>query len=595
MNKLIISVLLLAVACDALEITLPEEINVELGTDATITCGYATQEDEVTLKWYKKATGGNRQRLMHVENGVMHLDSGYNGRPLTSDDKGSLILEDVTADDDKEFKIIFCAVEAGVGGQQTETEKAATFTVVVYPATNPVVSLDREVFEMGDNVMIGECKSGEGHPKPTITFLKNGIDAVPKDLDPLAAFTNDDIATVGSDGFSLVMKTSLVAPALTAADDNAVFTCVAEVNGKTTQTDFPPIRVNYPTDTVTVTASANPVKEGDTVTLNCEANGYPDASITSFEEGQASTIDITVSRADNGRSVSCYAANSGNLEPVASAPYVLEVHYVDTPVVSGDISVGLDEPIAPTCTAAGTAPDIVTAWFKDGAPIDFPIAADFGSAGTYTCTASADGLPETSAEITVAVSGLKDVNGGGDVTLEEKAATLSCSAEAVPTATFSWTITDQQDVITDIVDWIHLFSVSDKDGVTDVQDGNTVTSTLSLNEIDSKLSLATITCAASSGGATKSAAFTMPEIATGGSAGIIIGILIGLLVLAIVLYVLYSRGIICKGDDKEGVEDGNKDIEVGAGDAAVAAEEETQAEVATEEEKAPLTNGDGAQ
>ena len=39
-------------------------------------------------------------------------------------------IEDVTADDDEEFKNIFCVVEAGALGAQTESEKSTTFTVV---------------------------------------------------------------------------------------------------------------------------------------------------------------------------------------------------------------------------------------------------------------------------------------------------------------------------------------------------------------------------------------------------------------------------------------------------------------------------------
>lgn len=579
---LLSTLLLLAVSCAALEITLPEEINVEIGTTATITCSYATTEEVVTLKWYKKAAGGVRQRVMVISNGEMNLDGGYNGRPLISDADGSLILEDVTADDEKEFKNIFCVVEAGVGGDQTETEKATTFTVIVYPATNPVVELNREVFDIAENVMIGTCKSGEGHPKPTISFLKNGINAFPKDNDPFAEFTNDDIATVGSDGFSLVMKTSLVAPALSAEDDNAVFTCVAEVNGKTTRTDFPPIRVRYPTDTVTVTASSNPTNDGGTVTLTCEANGYPAASITSFGEGDAASIDITVTKEDDGRAITCYAANSGNIDPIESAAYTLNVNYLDAPTTTGDIDANLGDLLEPGCASVGTASDASAAWFKDGAPIVFPLAAQFDSAGTYTCISSAEGLPDTSAEITVAVTGLILETVGGDAVIDEKSATLSCTAQAIPAAKFSWTVTDSAGMVTELID-----------GVTDTKDGISVTSTVSLNDITSDLSKANITCTAE-GTETKSAVFTMPEIATGGSAGIVIGILIGLLILAIVLYVLYSRGIICKDSDKEGVEDGNKDIEVGGGEPAAAAEE-AQAEVATEEEKAPLTNGDGAQ
>lgn len=51
------------------------------------------------------------------------------------------------------------------------------------------------------------------------------------------------------------------------------------------------------------------------------------------------------------------------------------------------------------------------------------------------------------------------------------------------------------------------------------------------------------------------------------------------------LHLIFSTG---KDNEKEGVEDGNKDIEVGGGEPAAPAEQ------ATEEEKAPLTNGDGA-
>jgi uncharacterized membrane protein len=492
-----------------------------------------------------------------------------------------LIIENVTPEDDKEFKTIFCAVEAGVGGAQTETEKATTFTVVVYPDSSPVVALDREVFSMGENILVGTCKSGEGHPKPTISFLKNGVGQT-RELDPFADFTSDDIAVVGSDGFSLSMKTSLVAPELTAEDDGAVFTCVADVNGVTTQTDFPPIRVNYPTNTVTVTASQNPVNDGSTVTLSCAANGFPDASITQFGEGDSATLEITVSKADNGRAVTCFAANSGNTDPVASAAYVINVNYVDTPVTSGDVTVGLGDPIAPTCTVDATAPGAATAWSKDGVAVELPIAATFASAGTYTCTASAAGLPSTSADAAVVVEGMELQSTGEDVVVgEDGAATLSCTAAAVPVASISWQLTDKEGVITDIVD-----------GVTDTTDGISVTSTLALSKVDSKLSQATIACTASNGAVSQTASYTMPEIKTGGTTGIIIGILIGLLVLAIVLYILYSRGIICKEEEKEGVEDGKEDIEIGQAEEGAAAGEADA--VQTEEEKEPLTNGDGA-
>lgn len=587
MFKLFLSTFLVFTVCNALEITLPAETFAELGSTATIQCEYATTEAVIAMKWYKQSKAGDRQRLMVItglgtDDVATNADGGYTGRPVSSDGQGSLIIADVTAEDNDEFANIFCVVEAGdESGAPTETEKSTAFTVVVYPTTDPEVSLDKTEFNMGESIKLGSCTSGEGHPKPSVSFLKNGIDAVPKDTDIFAEFTNDDIASKGSDGFSLKMKTSLVVPELTKEDDGAVFSCVVEVNGRETRTDFPAIRVNYPTDTVTVSASANPVKDGEKITLSCAANGYPAPAITDFGDGSAAELEFTASPDLAGSAVTCYAANTGNIDPVASAPFVIDVHYVGTPSASGEAVAALGSEIAPACTVDATAPGAATAWSKDGEAVVFPMTATFASTGTYTCTASADGLPSTTAEYSVEVQGLAMATVGGDVVVTDKAATLTCSAQAVPTATFSWSMTDKEGTVQTLTD-----------GIEDSADGNTLTSTLTLSEVNSELSEATLICTATNAVGTGSAVFQMPEIATGGATGIIIGILIGLLVLAIVLYILYSRGIICKDDEKEGVEDAKDDIE--AAPEKEGAPEGEQAEQTEEGDKLLSENGDGA-
>lgn len=585
MFKFLLSTLLAFTVCNALEITLPEATFAELGSTATIQCEYAATEAVIAMKWYKQAKAGERQRVLVItglgtDDVTANPDGGYTGRAVTSDGEGSLIIANVTAEDNDDFANIFCVVEAGEAGEApTETEKSTAFTVVVYPSTNPEVTLDKPVYEMGEQIAVGSCTSGEGHPKPKVSFLKNGLDALPKNNDPLADFTNDNIATKGDDGFTLKMKTSLVVPELTAEDDGAIFTCVVDVNGVETRTDFPAIRVNYPTDTVTVTASANPVKDGEKITLSCAANGYPAPTISSFGDGSSSDIELTASADLDGHAVTCFATNPGNIDPVASAPYVISVHYLSAPNAGGAAVVGLGEEIAPTCTAVGTAPGAAAAWSKDGVAVAFPITATFDASGTYTCTTSAEGLPSTSADYAVSVEGLSMTTAGGEVAVTEKAASLSCSAAAVPAATIAWTVTDKEgDMKAQI------------DGVSDVTEGNTVTSTLSLTEVNHELSQATFTCTATNAVGSANAVYTMPEIAQGGATGIIIGILIGLLVLAIVLYILYSRGIICKDDEKEGVEDAKDDIEA-APEKEAAAEETEQTE---EGDKLLSENGDGA-
>ena len=87
--------------CNALEVTLEAETLAELGSTATIACSYSTMDgvapEGVVMKWYKQATGGDRQRVMIISGlgtgeVVANLDGAYSGRPLSNDDQGSLVV-----------------------------------------------------------------------------------------------------------------------------------------------------------------------------------------------------------------------------------------------------------------------------------------------------------------------------------------------------------------------------------------------------------------------------------------------------------------------------------------------------------------------
>uniref|UniRef100_A0A8B9H3J1 Hemicentin 1 n=1 Tax=Astyanax mexicanus TaxID=7994 RepID=A0A8B9H3J1_ASTMX len=216
------------------------------------------------------------------------------------------------------------------------------------------------------------------------------------------------------------------------------------------------------------------VKEGQNITLTCEATGNPVPEITWLKDGQLVTgeprlqvmshgrflhiNDVQV--ADTGR-YSCLASNSAGDRSIH-----FNLNVLVSPTIAGsgpegsseEVTVTLNSPTSLVCEAQSYPPAIIT-WLKDGIPFESSrnvrvlpgrtlqiLNAQEEDAGRYTCVATNEaGETLKNYEVKVYIPPVisKDVAGEGFFPREIKikvnnTLTLECEAQAIPTPTLQW-------------------------------------------------------------------------------------------------------------------------------------------------------------
>ncbi|XP_078483577.1 CD166 antigen isoform X4 [Ciona intestinalis] len=586
--------LFLIAKCSAQITFMLQNVTAEVGSDAVIPCIYETVGLEgmtPTIRWYAQQESSRPRLYVFVqgEEGSTFKGKGIT-RNLTIGMDGSLIIPQVTLADNDEFSKLVCEVDFASGGQ---AEGPLTFGVYSFPTTEPVTSSDLIEFESSvEKVIVGSCESGSGYPEPVITFYK-GDEKVNEGgaNDFLNVFNSGIIKTSKTDGTTSVKKTLSIP--LSKADDNVQFYCVVTTTmgseSKMQNATMPLFRVKYPTDKVTVMSDSNMVEIGDTIMLTCEGNGYPEPSITSFNEGTSSTISVTVTKEDNNRVIECTATNPTSV-PVTGS-YTINVNYLDTPMITGREIVKLGAAFELSCASSGNPQVSSIMWKKNGQdysesnPINVASAA-FSDQGLYQCVAT-NGDKTATQEIEVTVNGLSVDN--KEEIFESidsgNTAEMICVAEANPAPSFVWARVGSEEEVTEAIL---------------TQTGMTYTSTLTVGPLDKTFSNVKYTCTVSADGETVEKSFTLPEIldkSGSPTAGIIIGILVALLVVAIIIAVLYNKGIICNKGEKGDENAEDIAVEINKDDAAnddVEAARKPE-DAAEPEEDTRLVNGNGDQ
>nr|XP_009858240.1 CD166 antigen isoform X2 [Ciona intestinalis] len=607
--------------CSAQITFMLQNVTAEVGSDAVIPCIYETVGLEgmiPTIRWYAQQESSRPRLYVFVQGdeGSTFKGKGIT-RNLTIGMDGSLIIPQVTLADNDEFSKLVCEVDFASGGQ---AEGPLTFGVYSFPTTEPVTTSDLTEFESSEEkVIVGSCESGSGYPEPVITFYKGDEKVNEGEAnDFLNVFNSGIIKTSETDGTTSVKKTLSIP--LSKADDNMQFYCVVTTTmgseSKMQNATMPLFRVKYPTDEVTVTSDSNMIEIGDTIMLTCEGNGYPEPSITSFNEGTSSTISVTVTKEDNNRVIECTATNPTSV-PVTGS-YTINVNYLDTPMITGSEIVKLGAAFELSCASSGNPQVSSIMWKKNGQdysqsnPINVASAA-FSDQGLYQCVAT-NGDKTATQEIEVTVNGLSVNN-------EEKifesidsgnTAEMVCVAEANPAPSFVWArVGSEEEGMHDIGLNLQIqnpFILIVTEAIL-TQNGMTYTSTLTVGPLDKTFSNVKYTCTVSADGETVEKSFVLPEIETdkpekeildkSGSptAGIIIGILVALLVVAIIIAVLYNKGIICNKGEKGDENAEDIAVEINKDDAAnddVEAARKPE-DAAEPEEDTRLVNGNGDQ
>ncbi|XP_063034431.1 cell surface glycoprotein MUC18 isoform X1 [Melospiza melodia melodia] len=282
--------LLCCAAASKLEISMPPEVEVELGGTARIECNFYIPENAsyTYIDWFYVDRSNRQVRLYHITaNGILEDDTDYRKRLSLGEDK-ALSLSEVTLQDPKVF---MCQVGAGSYGMGENSTELSVYKLPTTPEIKPYAG--GISVHSSDIPEIARCVSKNSLPAPNITWHKNG--------EQLHAGENKVSMplTVTRESSGLYTVSSALLAPVTREDRHSRYHCSVHyvLRGQPRALDSPPVQVNvfYPSENLNlkVMPSSTLVKEGDNVTLVCEADGNPPPVFSFFKKNLDVWQDVT--------------------------------------------------------------------------------------------------------------------------------------------------------------------------------------------------------------------------------------------------------------------------------------------------------------
>ncbi|KAK3531541.1 hypothetical protein QTP70_024926 [Hemibagrus guttatus] len=359
-------------------------------------------EDIVIAKWKYTKDGSNVDLLTksQTQNASFSQIAEYQGRLVLTKDL-NLQISQAKMTDQRTFT---CMVVAG----SDILEFPVDVTIEKAPSP-PVITNQAKVIELNKLTMLAECASKDANPAADVAWLK---DDVPLVADGKVIIITPNVQKDKDTGLSTT--SSKLEYAASKADMNSKFICAVKHKSLSSALVSAPMTfvVHYPSETVDLrVVSALPIKEGDSVTLKCAADGNPPPTSYNFYiKGKKMTTENSdnytfpnVTRADSGE----YKCSLVDDEAKAdSASFT--VMYLDlTNVTKGNIVKRLSESFEPTLVfSASERPQV--SWTKNNLKLS----------------------SNPSAPIITTLT--KRASNGGKL--------LSCKAEGSPKPTVQWSI-----------------------------------------------------------------------------------------------------------------------------------------------------------
>ncbi|NWI81394.1 MUC18 protein, partial [Dryoscopus gambensis] len=277
-------------AASKLEISMPPVVEVEIGDTARIECNFYIPENAsyTYIDWFYVDRSNRQVRLYHVTaSGVLEDDTDYKNRLSLGEDK-ALSLSSVTVQDARTFVCQVGAGSYGVGENSTELRVyKVPKTAEIEPNTGGISVRSNEVPE------IARCFSRNSFPPPNITWHKNGEQLHPQGNEVMtqSALTRESsgLYTVSSTLYALVTR----------EDRHSRYHCTVHywLRGQRHALESRAVKVNvlYPTEhlKLRVASPSALVKEGDNVTLVCEADGNPPPIFSFFKKNLNERQDLS--------------------------------------------------------------------------------------------------------------------------------------------------------------------------------------------------------------------------------------------------------------------------------------------------------------
>ncbi|NXC02611.1 MUC18 protein, partial [Orthonyx spaldingii] len=447
-------------AASKLEISMPAVVEVEIGGTARLECNFYIPENAsfTYIDWFYVDRSNRQVRLYHVTaGGVLQDDTDYKRRLLLGEDK-ALSISAVTVQDARTF---VCQVGAGSYGVGENSTELSVYKVPETPEIEPnsggIPVQSSEIPE------IAKCVSKNSFPPPNITWHKNGEQLQSRENQ----VTIQSTLTRESSGLYTVSST-LYAP-VTREDRHSHFHCTVHywLRGQRHTLDSRGVKVNifYPAEhlKLQVVSSSALVKEGDNVTLVCEADGNPPPVFTFFKKQLDEWQDLSsLAEPDSGvlnlhdvkkSSSGTYRCQSLDLDDLSQREEEVDlvVNYIEGVRVKMEPSSNLREGDSVTLSCDAHSPvDLNYQWRDEkGKKVAegnrlFLSNLTFETSKYFSCKVMAPSVPglEQSKQVSVAVEGKPRIVAISSplYVRQDEVVNLTCKAIAFPRPTVQWSI-----------------------------------------------------------------------------------------------------------------------------------------------------------
>ncbi|NWY69931.1 MUC18 protein, partial [Erithacus rubecula] len=475
-------------AASKLEISMPAEVEVEVGGTARIECNFYTPENAsyTYIDWFYVDRSNRQVRLYHITaRDVLEDDTDYKNRVSLGQDK-SLSINPVTVQDNRTFVCQVGAGSYGVGENSTELRVyKVPQTPEIEPNSGGISVHSTEIPE------IARCVSKNAFPAPNITWHKNGEQLHSEEnrelagdgraarergwglagrrAAPVCGRVPAEVTVTRESSGLYTVSSALYAP-VTREDRLARYHCTVHylLRGQSHALESRRVKVNvfYPAETLTlqVLPSSALVKEGDNVTLVCEADGNPPPVFSFFKKNQLDEWQDLSSLAEseggilnlhdvNKSSSGTYKCQSLDLDDMSQKEEAVDlvVNYIEGVRVKTEPSsiVREGETVKLSCDAQSPV-GLQYQWNNekgemvgDGRQLTLENVS-FETSNTFSCKVMAPSVPglEQSKKVSVAVQGKPRIVSISSplYVRQDEFVTLSCKAIAFPPPTVKWSI-----------------------------------------------------------------------------------------------------------------------------------------------------------
>ncbi|NWW55962.1 MUC18 protein, partial [Ifrita kowaldi] len=448
-------------AASKLEISMPAVVEAEIGGTARIECNFYIPENAsyTYIDWFYVDRSNRQVRLYHsTASGVLEDNTDYKGRLSLGEDK-ALSISSVTLQDARTF---MCQVGAGSYGVGENSTELSVYKVPKTPEIEPnsggISVRSNEVPE------IARCLSRNSFPPPNITWHKNGEQLHPGEN----KVTMQSTLTRESSGLYTVSSV-LYAP-VTREDRHSRYHCTVHywLRGQRHALQSREVKVNifYSTEhlKMRVEPSSALVKEGDNVTLLCEADGNPPPVFSFFKKNQLDEWQDLSSLAepDSGvlnlhdvrkSSSGTYRCQSLDLDDLTQKEEDVDlvVNYIEGVRVKMEPSSKLREGDDVKLSCDAHSPVALNYQWRDGKGTKladgnqlFLRNLTFETSKTFSCNVMAPSVPglEQSKQVSVTVEGKPRIVAISSplYVRQDEVVNLTCKAIAFPRPTIQWSI-----------------------------------------------------------------------------------------------------------------------------------------------------------